>query len=128
MDSKAKNDSGCGCSPAPKAIYACSGASDVGEISDRAARKLTREGLGNMACIAGIGGHVGASLDVANVADAILVIDGCSQNCAKKTMEHAGYHDFLYIGVYDLGLPKGKSPATDENIERVAQKGKELLS
>lgn len=109
-------------------IYACSGSSDVGEISDRAARKLTRDGVGKMTCIAGIGGHVGALIDIANAAESILAIDGCPQNCAKKTLEHAGYHDFLHLGVYDLGLPKGKSPATAENIDKVVKKGKELLS
>ena len=123
-----KSDSGCGCCAAPKVVYACSGSSDVGEISDRAARQLTREGVCKMTCIAGIGGHVGALIDIANAADIILAIDGCPQNCAKKTLEHAGYHDFLHFGVYELGLPKGKSPATDENVDKVAKKGKELLS
>lgn len=109
-------------------IYACSGSSDVGEISDRAARKLSRDGVGKMTCIAGIGGHVGALIDIADAAETILAIDGCPQNCAKKTLEHAGYHGFKHFGVYELGLSKGKSPVTDENIGMVVKKGKELLS
>jgi uncharacterized metal-binding protein len=118
----------CGCCKAPKVIYACSGSSDVGEITDRAARKLTIEGAGKMTCIAGIGGRAGALLDIANAADYILALDGCPQNCAKKTLELAGYKDFGHIGLYDLGLPKGKSPATEKNIGKVVEKGKELLS
>ncbi len=127
-ESNSKIDSSCGCCAAPKVVYACSGSSDVGEISDRAARQLTREGVCKMTCIAGIGGHVGALLDVANAAETILAIDGCPQNCASKTLEHAGYKGFKRFGVYELGLPKGKSPATAENVDKVAKRGKELLS
>lgn len=118
----------CGCSKGPKVIYACSGSSDVGEITDRAARKLSADGAGKMTCIAGIGGRAGALLDIADAADYILALDGCPQNCAKKTLELAGYKDFGHIGLYDLGLPKGKSPATEKNIAIVVEKGKELLS
>ena len=39
------------CGGGPRLIFACSGASDVGEIADRAARKLSREGVGKMYCI-----------------------------------------------------------------------------
>ncbi|MHC4060784.1 MAG: putative zinc-binding protein, partial [Planctomycetota bacterium] len=46
------------CGPASKLIFACSGAADVGEISDKAARKLTEDGAGKMFCLAGIGGKV----------------------------------------------------------------------
>ncbi len=44
------------CSSATKLIFACSGAADVGAIADQAARKLTRDGVGKMFCLAGIGG------------------------------------------------------------------------
>ncbi|OPY27688.1 MAG: DGC domain protein [Methanocella sp. PtaU1.Bin125] len=123
----ATGECSCGCSQAPKVIYACSGSSDVGEITDRAARKLSAEGAGKMTCIAGIGGRAGALLDIANAAEYILALDGCPQNCAKKTLELAGYKDFGHIGLYDLGLPKGKSPATEKNIAKVVEKGKEML-
>ncbi|MEI6422312.1 MAG: putative zinc-binding protein [Lentisphaerota bacterium] len=36
----------CACATAPKLIFACSGAADVGAIADQAARKLSREGKG----------------------------------------------------------------------------------
>ncbi|MGA9141366.1 MAG: putative zinc-binding protein [Methanocella sp.] len=131
MDNKGKDMTGvcsCECSKAPKIIYACSGSSDVGEITDRAARQLSAEGAGKMSCIAGIGGRAGAMLDIANAASFILALDGCPQNCAKKTLELAGYRDFGHIGLYDLGLPKGKSPATEKNISKVVEKGRDQLS
>ena len=34
----------CACGSAPKLIFACSGAADVGAVADQAARKLTKDG------------------------------------------------------------------------------------
>jgi uncharacterized metal-binding protein len=58
----------------------------------------------------------------------ILAIDGCPQDCAKKTLEHAGFAVFEHLRVTDLGLKKGKSPVTDENVNEVAEKAKNLLA
>lgn len=123
-----ENTSGCECSAAPTLIFPCSGAADVGEISDRAARKLTREGVGKMFCLAGLGGHVESFITNTNAAGKILVIDGCPVDCAKKTLGHAGFSGFLHFKVTDLDCEKGKSPATDETINRIAVHGKSLLS
>jgi uncharacterized metal-binding protein len=46
----------CECSAAPKLIFACSGAADVGAIADRVARQLAHQGVGNIFCLAGIAG------------------------------------------------------------------------
>ena len=45
----------CECYAAPRLIFPCSGTSDVGAISDMAARRLTLEGTGRMSCLAGLG-------------------------------------------------------------------------
>lgn len=39
-------------------VYACSGCSDAGELADRIARQLSRDGAAEMSCLAGIGGRV----------------------------------------------------------------------
>ncbi len=39
-------------------ILACSGGSNVGQLSNQAAVELTREGYGKMFCLAGIGAHL----------------------------------------------------------------------
>jgi uncharacterized metal-binding protein len=117
----------CGCSKGPKIIYPCSGASDVGELADRAARKLSAEGAGKMSCIVGIGGRVGAMMDIAKAASKILVIDGCPQDCARKSLEAAGYANFDHLRLYELGFAKGKSPASDSNIEMVLKAGRNIL-
>ena len=101
-------------------MFACSGAADVGAVADQAARKLTREGKGKMYCLAGLGGDVESIVETAKAAGGILVIDGCTVDCAKKTVERTGLSGFAHLRVTDLGLEKGKTPLTDEAIARIA--------
>ena len=115
-----ENTSGTISNNAPAFIFPCSGAADVGEISDRAARKLTRDGAGKMFCLAGIGGHVDTILGAAGNAGKIVAIDGCPVDCAKKTLEHADFTGFGHVRITDLGCEKGQSPAVDETVARVA--------
>lgn len=118
---------GCICQAAPKLIFPCSGAADVGELTDRAARRLTREGIARMYCLAGIGGRVDDILESTKTASTILVIDGCLADCARRTLESANLNSFKHLRLTDIGLEKGKSPAIGERIELVISKCKELL-
>jgi uncharacterized metal-binding protein len=110
----------CGCAAAPKLIFPCSGAADVGAIADLAGRKLTRDGDGKMFCLAGIGGRIPAILTSTQAADTILAIDGCPTNCAKATLEQAGITKFHHLQVADHGFAKGKSPANEEAVAKIA--------
>jgi uncharacterized metal-binding protein len=116
------------CGAAPKLIFSCSGAADVGEISDRAARRLTADGAGKMFCLAGVGGRVSGIMETTRAAAAILAIDGCPLDCARKTLEQAGCTTFHHLRLGDLGMEKGKSPATEERIGLVVQHGKSQLA
>jgi uncharacterized metal-binding protein len=118
----------CQCSAAPKLIFSCSGAADVGEVADRAARSMTRDGSGRMYCLAGIGGRVSTILETTQAAQAILAIDGCSSNCASRSLEKAGFTAFQKLRLADLGMNKGQTPATEENINKVAGRGRQLLA
>ena len=115
------------CSGAPTLIFACSGAADVGALSDRAARKLTADGKGKMFCLAGIGGRVPGILKTTQEAENILAIDGCPLDCVKLSLEQAGFTEFHHMRVTDLGLEKGKSPFTEENIATVVQSTRKIL-
>jgi uncharacterized metal-binding protein len=115
------------CSAAPKLIFACSGAADVGAIADQAARKLTHEGKGKMFCLAGIGGRISGIMKSTESAEAILAIDGCPLNCAKSTLDQAGFSNYKHLQMAELGLEKGKTPVSEESIAKVAGKGAELL-
>jgi len=89
---------------------------------------MTLDQTGKMYCLAGIGGRVNAIMETTKAAAKILVIDGCPQECARKTMEQAGFTGFQHLTLFSLGLHKGSSPATDENIRLVTTKGAELLA
>jgi uncharacterized metal-binding protein len=121
------NSKGDICVGGPTLIFACSGAADVGAISDLAARKLTSEGKGKMYCLAGIGGRVEGIMKTTQNAAHILAIDGCSLDCVKLCLEEAGFTKFEQMRVTDLGLEKGKSPATDDNIATVVRAAGEKL-
>ncbi|RJP33731.1 MAG: zinc-binding protein [Candidatus Omnitrophota bacterium] len=116
------------CGFSVKMIYACSGASDTGEITDRAARQIRDDKIGYMSCLAGIGGGVDDLIEKAQAASKILVIDGCETDCGKKTFEKAGFDHFVHLRLNDLGLKKGETPVTDSRIQMVAEEGKKLLA
>lgn len=113
--------------PAKPLVYACSGCSDAGELADRVARQLTRNGSAEMSCLAGIGGRVKSILARGERAERILVIDGCPLNCARKTLELAGMKTFMHLGLNEVGVRKGSCPVTDERIMAGVVAATELL-
>lgn len=108
-------------------VYACSGCSDAGELADRIARRLTREGVAQMSCLAGIGGRVKSLVAKAESAERILVIDGCPLVCAKKTLELAGFNEFQHLGLNEAGLRKGSCPVTEQNVAVGLNAAKQVL-
>jgi len=108
-------------------IFACSGAADVGEIADRTARALHREGRGKMFCLAGVGGRIPNMVKTTEQADAVLAIDGCTQNCASQCLQSVGIAEFRHLRLAELGFEKGMSPVTEAAIARVSDEGKRLL-
>jgi uncharacterized metal-binding protein len=108
-------------------VFVCSGAADVGELTDRAARQIRQEGPAAMSCLASIGGRIPDMMFNTAIADKVLVIDGCPQACASKTFQHAGITRFLHFNLGEIGLRKGASPLTVERIQAVVRKAAELL-
>jgi uncharacterized metal-binding protein len=102
-------------------FFACSGASDVGGLTDQTARKLTREKAGSMYCTAAVAAGVHTALERSMEACAVVAIDGCNQCCARKILQNAGLEDFAHVDLGALSLVKGESPVTEANIELVAE-------
>lgn len=117
----------CACAAAPKLIFPCSGAADVGAIADRAARKLTHDLDGKMFCLAGIAARIPGMLETTKCASKIVVIDGCPQDCARKTLEAAGFGKIAHVKLYELGMERGKTPETHEAIAKVADVVRPIL-
>jgi len=116
------------CSGGPTLIFACSGAADVGQIADHAARKLSRDGAGRMFCLAGVGGRISGIMKTTESASKILAIDGCELDCAKELLKQAGFTGFEHLRITDLGMQKGKTDVIDQNIAKVVDRSKEMLA
>lgn len=117
----------CGCSGASQLMFCCSGVADTAEIADRAVRQVHKEGTARMYCLAGIPAKAEKILEGVKAAAGILVVDGCDTDCARLTMEAGGFSGFVHLRVTDLGMEKTKSPVTEERIQRVVERVRELL-
>lgn len=110
-------------------VFACSGAADVGAVTDLAARKVQRSKMAYMSCSAAIGAQIPDIMETAHTATKILVMDGCSKDCGRVSFERAGFKDFIHLQLErDMGMEKRKTPPTDSNVDTVAEKAKELLA
>ncbi len=95
-------------------ILACSGGSNVGQLSNQVAIELTQEGFGKISCLAGMGAHLSGFVQSARDIPELVVIDGCEVGCAKGVLEHAEVPLRAYLVVTDLGIEKNK----DMNLKR----------
>ncbi|MFP4459018.1 MAG: putative zinc-binding protein [Candidatus Zixiibacteriota bacterium] len=72
-----------------------------------------------MYCLAGIGGRVKHILETTETAKIIFAIDGCSNKCAKKSLEKAGFNYIKDFALTDIGFAKDKTDVNNENIPKV---------
>ncbi|MGZ2370348.1 putative zinc-binding protein [Ancylomarina sp. YFZ004] len=120
MEDKKEN---CSCGAGNKIVMACSGAADVGLISDKVARMLHIGGERKMSCLSIIGAGIEKSIENFKTKN-LLVIDGCPTSCGKRMMEQHEFTNYKHLVVTEQGLAKGQSPANDENIQKIYDKAK----
>lgn len=87
-------------------VYACSGCSNVAQLANDLAVVLDRQGLAQMSCIAGVGGHVKQLLKVAQSGRPILAIDGCPLNCVRQTLAQHDIVPTYHLELTSLGYKK----------------------
>jgi uncharacterized metal-binding protein len=123
---------GCGSAAEPKGpvklIYACSGAADVGEIADRAARTVASAGGGKLQCANAIGAGLESYVEAAKGADKVLAIDGCINHCAANCLNKAGVTKFEHLVLNHIGLAKQASPPNEENIAKAVAAAEKMLA
>ena len=113
-------EEGCGCSTTTNVVLACSGGSNVGQLTNEAAKRLNSEKVAKFSCLADIGGRVSGMVASVKGADKVLVIDGCPVACAKHCMTQAGIENYQYLVVTDLGIEKNSRLEVDEvEVNRV---------
>jgi len=98
----------CLCKPARVLIVPCGGASNCGQGTSEAAVQLTREGVGEIFCLAGLAAHIPQMVETARQAERVCVVDGCSLQCARKTVEHAGIAVTDHLDLSREDLPKSR--------------------
>ncbi len=109
-------------------ILACSGGSNVGQLSNQAAVELTQEGFGKMFCLAGIGGQLSGFVQSAKDVPEMVVIDGCQVGCAKAIFKQAQIPMKNYIVLTDEGIEKNKMLKLERSdIEQVKTKARSVL-
>ncbi len=108
-------------------ILACSGGSNVGQLSNQAAIELTQEGFCKLSCLAGVGAHLSGFVQSARDIEALVVIDGCEVGCAKKVLEHAEVPLRGYLVITALGIDKNRDmDLKRDEIDRVKQAVRQL--
>ncbi|MFC2151758.1 putative zinc-binding protein [Bacteroidota bacterium] len=118
-------DKSCNCCSDDKIVIACSGAADVGYISDQVARKLGSSNIRKMSCLALFAVCNDEKINEFK-AQNILVIDGCNVDCGKKVMQQRGVESYNYLRITDLGFEKGKTPTTSDTINTIFEKAVNL--
>jgi uncharacterized metal-binding protein len=112
-------------------LLACSGGSNVGQLTNQAAVELTREGFGKMYCLAGLGAGLESFVKAAANASTVLVLDGCAVGCAKAILQNAGLPVTNSVVLSDLGLKKVKDQAlamTTQEIDMVKQAARQSVA
>ena len=101
-------------------IFACSGGSNVGQITNEAAKKLDQEGVGKFFCLIGVGAGIEPMIVSSKGADRVIALDGCSVACAKKVLEREDVPISTYVVATDCGIEKGHHfNITDDEVEAV---------
>ncbi len=95
-------------------ILACSGGSNVGQLTNQAAVELTQEGFGKMYCLAGVAGQLSGFVQSAKDVPVMVAIDGCQAGCAKAILENARVPLKNYLVLTEEGIEKNKN----FNLER----------
>ena len=98
----------------------CSGASNVGQLSNNAAVELHREGYGRLYCLAGIGAGREIFITEARKARILIAVDGCEAGCATLLLEKNGMACTQHLIVTDLGIAKTTDlTSAPENLQLV---------
>jgi uncharacterized metal-binding protein len=104
--------------PAPKVIvYACSGASNLGQLANQIALRLDRLGLADLACATEVGAEDGG---VHSSDRPVLSISGCTSACCAAMLARHGVEVSRSVILAERGIAKAKHVLVDDDSsERV---------
>ena len=105
MGSDTCANSSCCSEGSDRLVVACSGASNVGQVSNLAAVRMTQLGVAKMTCLAALGAKLPAYIESAKNRD-LVVMDGCPVGCAKIIVDGIGRADYKYFVISEMGVDK----------------------
>ncbi len=108
-------------------IVSCSGASNTGKFADEVARVLMSQGNAKMLCLARFSIDKPFAKTTKGEIAKLVVLDGCSIDCAKKTMLENGIENFTHIHTTDYGIVKGQTPFSKEKAMEIVEDIKERV-
>jgi uncharacterized metal-binding protein len=99
-------------------VYSCSGCSNVAQLANNLALRLDRQGLAEMSCIAGVGGHVAPLVSKAKSGRRIVALDGLQ--CVKGCLAQHAIEPDLHLILSQSGLRKRYgADCSSEQAERL---------
>ncbi|MGB8451258.1 MAG: putative zinc-binding protein [Anaerocolumna sp.] len=107
----------------PVAVFYCAGASNVGQSTMLSSVQAANEvGYDKAAllCLASISAGLANITNGAKEAKGIVAVDGCPMNCAKKTLEKAGFNlDEHVVVTKDLAVSKNFDLNSSPDLEKI---------
>jgi uncharacterized metal-binding protein len=86
-------------------VLACSGGSNVGQVSNNVMVELDKKGLGSGFCLIGLGADLSGFVESSKAARTIL-IDGCTVACGRKVFAKHGIEPSHYFVISEMGIEK----------------------
>jgi len=103
----------------PITLITCSGISNTGKLTTQAALALLQRRPGGYLWVRA---EQGADMlaDVIEDADCVIVLDGCTDCCAKKKLAEAGFTHDHHVITTEIGITKnGMADVQFAEIEKV---------
>jgi uncharacterized metal-binding protein len=99
-----EKESAC-CGGTKTLVLACSGGSNVGQVSNSIMVELDKKGIASGYCLAGLGAELSGFVESAKAAQTVL-IDGCPIGCGRKVFEKYGIQPTKYFIITEFGIEK----------------------
>ncbi|MGZ4399391.1 MAG: putative zinc-binding protein [Gaiellaceae bacterium] len=103
-------------------VFACSGASNLGQLANEIAVRLDRGRLAEMSCAEAVGIEADPPFAAARSGRPVVAISGCPLSCADRLLEQHGVPVSRSVSLVDRGVPKAKhasvAPPDAERIFR----------
>jgi uncharacterized metal-binding protein len=109
-------------------IFTCAGAAYSGQLANRGGGQAATEGLGKLFCLAAVSAGREEKMQRARAATKRIAIDGCEEDCARRTLELAGLPVDAHVRITDIGIEKQpQQPHWVIHTKRVVEKVREAL-